>query len=79
MKSFLEQNPSYATTRDKCPEVVINEENVAYVDEITSLAQVQRRYCKEQNLIILNDRFFPGFFAFGFRKNSSYNAVISQQ
>lgn len=66
LKQSLEQNPSYATTADICPELLINEDNVAYINEVSTLTEVQKLYCKERTLIILNDRFFPGFFAFGF-------------
>lgn len=56
-----------------------NYTDVAYLDEITLLENVQNNLCQKCTLIILKDKFFPGYFSIGLPKNSVLNGIFSEE
>lgn len=59
-----------------CEEKLINEPNMAFIQELSYLQFLQIKYCEWQ-LILLKDRLSPSYFAFGFPKHSPLNPIIS--
>lgn len=72
-------NPTYMTTREICQQKLKDENDVAFVEEITIIEKIQADECKQYKLIILNERFFSGYFAVALPKNSPLNEIFSEQ
>lgn len=79
--NFLQRNPDYLSGDETtCITKVISEPNVAYLNEVTSLENYQRAYCwKNKTLIVLGDRFFPGYFVLAAKKKTSFINDFSLQ
>lgn len=77
LKIFLQSHPNYVTTRKACVDYIIKDSTAVYIDEITTLKNAQYNYCSRFQLIILADRFFPGYFALAFQKDSDISEIFS--
>lgn len=77
LRDWLINNPRYVS--GKCLEIFLNEPHVAYIGELTYLKSVQTDYCLNYTMVILDDRFFPGYLGFALQKNSPINAIISDK
>lgn len=77
--NFLERNPDYLSQDyETCVKKVVSEPNVAYLNEVTTLENYQREFCrKNKTLIVLSERFFPGYFVIATRKNSPFTRLFS--
>lgn len=78
LKIFFEKYPEYMASTDECIDRVLNEPDVALICELTTLKEVQTQHCTN-NLIILNDRFFPGYLGITFQKNSTFSKILSEE
>lgn len=79
MFKFFQQHPNYLDTDKGCIKKLLTEPNVAYVDQVVLLQNVQNRYCLEKSLILLNDFFYSRYFGFAFQKNSTLKEMFSHE
>lgn len=78
LKRWLSSNSRYAQTSfADCINNLLQEENVAFIDEIAYLESVKTEHCSEATLVLLEDRFFPGYLSFGFQKGSPLQSSVS--
>lgn len=77
---WIKKHPEYAIQNARgCAQIVLNEENTATLSQKSKLKSLQAEHCDRVNLVLLNDFTFPSYLALMFRKNFSYNAIISEQ
>lgn len=78
IRKFLRSNPKYAqpTTAD-CVRMMVDDNKLALIQEVNQLEDHQRIWCKNHTFIILNDRFYASYFAFGFQKGSPFVSAFS--
>lgn len=78
LKEFLSKNPSFVGSGN-CPQMLMENKNLAYLEDRSYLVILQRQYCSNYSWILLSERLLPSYFAFGVRKHSLYNAIISKE
>lgn len=69
----------YADTEDNCVNKLLKDNKLAFFAELTRLEEIQKENCLKTPLIILEERLYPGYFAFALPKNSPINSLISME
>lgn len=77
LREWIIQNPLFVSSN--CLGLFTNMNDVAYISEVTDLKYIQNDLCINFTLVLLNDRFFPGYYGFALQKNSPYTAFISEK
>lgn len=77
LRDWLLGNPSFIS--DYCLNLLTTVDRVAYIGEVTDLKYKQNDLCTNYTLVLLNDRFFPGYFGFAMQKHSPYTSLISEK
>lgn len=79
IRDWLRKYPSYQTDQATCENLLKENTNMAFLEEVTVLETIQNNYCGSYNFILLNEKFFPGYFAIALPKNSPLNGIFSEE
>lgn len=82
IRLWLGKHGDFLANSSVCENKLFDEVNgidVAIVSEITFLKSLQKKHCQNIKTVLLTDRFYPGYFAFAFPKQSPLNAVVSME
>lgn len=74
----MKKNPDFAVPLSECVAKLRTMDNIAIPEEVTYLQDIQMDYCNEFPTVLLEDRFYPGYFALAFPKGSQLNLKVSK-
>src|SRR4051794_35312224 len=77
---FFDKNPNYLASEAYCIKQLLSSNNIAYLDELTRLRELQIIHCSANiKFVILDERFFPGYLAFATPKRSPLLSILTYQ
>lgn len=75
--TWLKENPGYDGTEENCIQKILKSSQIAFLQEMTRLQEIQTEHCFDNPLVILDDQFYPGYESFALQKDAPINTLIS--
>lgn len=77
---YFTKNKQFVADEDFCIKQLIDSDDIAYLGERTRLKEIQIQNCDDNTkLILLDDSFYPGNFAFAVPKGSPMLSIFSYE
>lgn len=80
MRKWLNDHPHYMVKTDTdCFQMLLSEDKVAVVGEVTALQSMQRKVCQNASVVVVNDNVYPSYLALAFPKGSHYTHKATEK